>query len=99
MKWHNFNLSVRIKLSAGTKILIFVICVFVLLGLSCLSTVISEKYDAAILALAAALGVGLFEGYKSNKLDVEAAEKNLGTKLNQIKLQAAGECVPGEETK
>ena len=96
MKWRNFNLAIRIKLSAGTKVLIFVVCVFILLGLSCASQVIEKKFDAAVLALGAALSIGLYEGYKNNRLDVDVAEKGIGEKLNAVKTAAAG--VPNGNT-
>ena len=91
MKWHNLNLSFRVKLSAGSKIIIFLACLFALLFLSTASKTIDDHLEFSVAACAAALGVGLYEGYKSNKLDIDVAEKNLGPKLDNIKRAAAGE--------
>ncbi len=90
LKWHNYSLAIRIKLSPDTKVLIFVLCVFALLGLGTVSKSIDAKFDAAVLALALGLGVGLYKDYKADKLDVDVAEKNLGQRVTDIKNAAAG---------
>jgi len=90
IKWRNFNLSIRVKISSGAAILIFVIAVFALLGLSAASKTIAGKFDAAVAALWGGLSVFLVQAHGSNKLDVEAAKAGAGEKLNEIKLAAAG---------
>ena len=96
MKWRNFSLAIRIKLSADTKIILYVISIFILLGLGSASKTIDAKFEMASFALAAALVTGAVKDYKNNKLDVEAAEKGIGEKLNAIKTAAAG--VPNGDT-
>lgn len=91
LKWHNLSLAVRIKLSPDAKIILFILCVFFLIGLAEISKVALDKFDAVVIALAGALITGVVKDFKSNKLDVEVADKNLGQKLTEIKKAARGE--------
>jgi len=94
MKWHNFNLSIRIKISSGAALALFVIAVFALLGLSAASKTISAKFGEAVAGLWGAISVFLAQQHGSNKLDVEAAKAGAGEKLNEIKAAAAGIAAP-----
>jgi len=90
LKWHNISWAIRIKLSPDAKIILYVISIFILLVLGSVSKTIDAKFEAAALALAAALVTGVVKDFKSNKLDVEVAEKGLGPRVTEIKNAAAG---------
>ncbi len=94
MKWHNINLSVRIKISPDAKVLIFIICLFILLGLIHLSAKIESRFTETAGLIAFGLGLGIYNDHKNNKLDVEVAEKGLGEKLTEIKKAARDKISP-----
>ena len=91
LKWHNVSVAIRIKLSADAKLVLFVLCVFMLVGISEISKVALGKFDFICYLLAGALVTGVIKDFKSNQLDVTVAEKGLGQKLTEIKKDARGE--------
>lgn len=90
LKWKNISLAVRIKLSPDAKIVLFVLCLFIMLGLIHLSTKIDARFTEVMIILAGALGVGLYRDQVANKMDVDVAAKGLGERVTQIKRDAAG---------
>lgn len=91
LKWKNVAVAVRVKLSPDAKVLIFIVCVFIMLGLIHLSGKIEGKFTETLIALGAALGVGIYRDQKANELDVKVAKDGLGEKLTAIKQAARGE--------
>jgi hypothetical protein len=97
LKWKNISLAVRIKLSPDAKLVLFVICLFIMLGLIHLSTKIESRFTEVMIILGGALGVGLYADRKASKLDVEVAEKNLVQRVTDIKRAASGDRAPGNQ--
>lgn len=91
LKAKNISIAIRVKLSPDAKVLIFIACVFLMLGLIHLSGKIEGKFTETLIALGAALSVGIYRDQKSNELDVQVAEKGLGDQLTAIKKAARGE--------
>lgn len=96
MKWHNLNVAIRIKISSGTALLIWLIAFFGVLAISKWIPAVAENVILILTALTTGMGGYLVKDHKSNQLDVEAAEKNLGAKLDSIKRAAAGEVINGD---
>ncbi|MBE3118398.1 MAG: hypothetical protein IMZ50_06550 [Candidatus Atribacteria bacterium] len=91
LKWHNFSLAIRIKLSADA---VYVIAISVAILYAVLSNWVKPMADnflageGAIWAISATI---LNNKNTSNKLDVEAAKANVGKNLNAIKQASAGQ--------
>lgn len=94
LKWHNLSLALRIKVSPDAKALLYVICIFILLGWGSVSKSVESKFDAASIALGAALCIGLYKDYKADKMDVDVAKDSLGPRVAEIKAAAAGIAQP-----
>lgn len=92
MKWHNFNLAVRIKISTGTALLIYLAAFFGVLVSSKWLPAVAGNMLAVLGTLTVALGGYLKQQDSSNKLDVEAAKNDLGARLSTIKAAAMGAC-------
>jgi len=91
MKWHNFNLAIRVKISTGTALILAVTSFFVYTILSKWIPAIGENYLSGAGALVGIFGIYLKQQDSSNKLDVQAARDDLGDKISRIKLAAMGQ--------
>jgi hypothetical protein len=91
MKWRNLNLAVRIKLDAGAQKVLFIICLFITVGLSIASKVVLGKMEFIVGMLAVALGIGLVQTHKSEELEQKAAKDNLVDALSKLKLAKMGQ--------
>ena len=90
MKWHNLNLSLRIKISSGAT---YIIALFSCLLYAVLSQWIKPMANNFLGGLAAIWAISstyLAQQHGSNKLDAQVAEANAGANLNAIKAAAAG---------
>jgi hypothetical protein len=95
MKWRNFNLAVRIKISTGTALLIYLVAFFGVLVSSRWLPAVAANMLAVLGTLTLGIGGYLKQQDSSNKLDVEAAKNDLGDKISRIKMAAMG--VPNGE--
>ncbi|MBE3109342.1 MAG: hypothetical protein IMZ46_02340 [Acidobacteria bacterium] len=92
LKWHNFSLAIRIKLSADA---VYVIAISVAILYAVLTKWIAPMADNFLAGEAAVWAISytiLDNKNKSNKLDVEAAKSGAGTvaALNTVKTATAG---------
>lgn len=98
MKWHNFNLAVRIKISTGTGLLIYMAGFFGILLAAKWIPAVASQLTGTLSAWTLGFGGFLAQAHGSNKLDVQTAQAGQGavTALNEIKVAAAGGFTRGQ---
>jgi len=90
MKWHNLNVSIRIKLSVGASLLFYALVFMGILWTAKFVSAVEKNIIGILFAWTTGFGGFLAQQHGSNKLDVEAAKSNAVTALNAIKDAAVG---------
>jgi hypothetical protein len=94
LRWHNYSLAVRIKLSDGAMWLISILVFLLYSAMSIWVKAIDANYLAGCAALVGILMVGLKHEDKKNQLDFDAAAKDLGPRITAIKQDARSQSAP-----
>jgi len=94
MKWFNINIAIRIKLSDGAMWLIAIVAYLSWCFMSKFIPAISSNFIAGSATFAGILWFGLKHEDAKNKLDFDAAEKNIGDRISQIKMDARKQGTP-----
>ena len=95
MKWHNLNLSFRLKVNNGAVYIIALACAMLYAILTLWVKPMAENFIAGEGAIWAISATMLKMQVENNKLDVDAAKSNAGPALDAIKAAAAG--IPAAE--
>jgi len=90
MKWHNLNLSFRLKVNNGAVYILALACAMLYAVLTLWVKPMAENFIAGEAAIWAISATMLKMQVENNKLDVDAAKANAGANLNAIKVAAAG---------
>lgn len=92
MKWHNLNLSFRLKVNDGAGYIITIMTLFGYCVLAQWIKPMADNFGYGLGAIVLVAGEFFLEKHGSNKLDVEAAKAGNGTAtaLGAIKAAAAG---------
>jgi len=90
MKWHNLNLSFRLKVNNGAVYIIALACAMLYAILTLWVKPMAENFIAGEGAIWAISATMLKMQVENNKLDVDAAKSNAGPALDAIKAAAAG---------
>ena len=94
MRWHNLNLSFRLKVNDGAVYIIAITCAMLYAVLTLWVKPMADNFIAGEAAIWAISATMLKMKVENNKLDVDAAKAKAGDALNIIKAAAAGIPIP-----